>query len=173
MFGQVFKTYYERLCNYANSFLNNMDEAEEMVQGTFLNLWEKREVIEIHTSVKSYLYQAVHNQSLNRIKHEKVRRTHAGHVMTTHSDSTGAGDENLIAGELELKINDAVQSLPDQCRRVFELSRFENLSYHEIAEQMNLSVKTIENHMGKALRTLRQQLKDYLPFLIWLLFRQQ
>lgn len=172
-FGQVFNTYYERLCNYANTFLNNMDEAEEMVQGTFLTLWEKREVIEIHTSVKSYLYQAVHNNSLNRIKHEKVRRTHAGRVLVTKQDATGPGDERLIADELELKISEAVQSLPDQCRRVFQLSRFENLSYNEIAAQLQLSVKTIENHMGKALRTMRQQLKDYLPFLIWLLFRQQ
>lgn len=170
-FGQVFNAYYERLCNYANTFLNNMDEAEEMVQGTFLTLWEKREVIEIHTSVKSYLYQAVHNNSLNRIKHEKVRRTHAGRMLVTQHDAAGPGDEKLIADELETKINEAVRSLPDQCRRVFQLSRFENLSYHEIAEQLDISVKTIENHMGKALRTMRLQLKDYLPFLIWLLFR--
>lgn len=94
VFGQVFNTYYERLCNYANTFLNNMDEAEEMVQGTFLTLWEKRDMIEIHTSVKSYLYQAVHNQSLNRIKHEKVRRTHAGHVLTSHTVASGSGKKN-------------------------------------------------------------------------------
>jgi RNA polymerase sigma-70 factor (ECF subfamily) len=171
VFGQVFNTYYERLCNYANTFLNNMDEAEEMVQGTFLTLWEKRDVIEIHTSVKSYLYQAVHNQSLNRIKHEKVRQTHAGRVLVTHAVSTGPGDEKLIADELEMKINEAVQSLPDQCRRVFQLSRFENLTYNEIAEQLEISVKTIENHMGKALRTMRQQLKEYLPILLWLLLK--
>lgn len=70
-----------------------------------------------------------------------------------------------------MKINEAVQSLPDQCRRVFQLSRFENLTYNEIAEQLEISVKTIENHMGKALRTMRQQLKDYLPLLLWLLLK--
>lgn len=166
VFGQVFKTYYERLCNYANTFLNNMDEAEEMVQGTFLTLWEKREVIDIQISVKSYLYQAVHNNSLNRIKHNKVRRIYAGHVLNTVSDSTDAGNEKILADELEIKINEAVDSLPEQCRRVFQLSRFENLSYNEISMQLQISVKTIENHMGKALRILREKLKEYLPLIM-------
>ncbi len=169
-FGEVFKTYYERLCNYANSFLNTMDEAEEMVQGTFLTLWEKREVIEIQSSVKSYLYQAVHNQSLNRIKHFKVRQMYAGHVLNTVSESVDSGNERVIANELEIKINEAVSALPDQCRRVFQLSRFENLTYEEISGQLKISVKTVENHMGKALRLMRESLKEYLPLLIWLLF---
>jgi RNA polymerase sigma-70 factor, ECF subfamily len=171
VFGEVFKTYYERLCNYANAFLNNMDEAEEVVQGTFLTLWEKREVIDIHTSVKSYLYQSVHNQSLNRIKHYKVRQMHASYVLKSSGDSADSVDEMVIGDELEIKINEAVHSLPDQCRRVFQLSRFENLTYAEISQQLNISVKTIENHMGKALRIMREKLKDYLPLLIWLLLR--
>lgn len=169
-FGEVFKTYYERLCNYANSFLNNMDEAEEMVQGTFLTLWEKRENIEIHSSVKSYLYQAVHNQSLNRIKHLKVRQMYSGHVLNTVSETVDSGNEKVIGDELEIKINEAVSALPDQCRRVFQLSRYENLTYEEISMQLKISVKTVENHMGKALRIMRERLKEYLPLLLWLLF---
>ncbi|HEX2968218.1 MAG TPA: RNA polymerase sigma-70 factor [Bacteroidales bacterium] len=166
LFGQVFETYYERLCNYANTFVNNIDEAEETVQGLFLILWEKREVIEIHTSVKSYLYQAVHNQALNRIKHEKVRHLHAEFVQHNADTSSDPGDEKVIGGELEMKINEAINSLPAQCRRVFQLSRFENLTYAEISEQLNISKKTIENHMGKALRIMREKLKEYLPLLI-------
>ena len=171
VFGEVFKTYYERLCNYANSMLNNMDEAEEMVQGTFLTLWEKRDAIDIHTSVKSYLYQAVHNQSLNRIKHYKVRQIHTSYILNSADDSVDSGNEKVIADELETKINEAVSSLPEQCRKVFQMSRFENLTYAEISQQLNISVKTIENHMGKALRIMREKLKDYLPLLVWLLFR--
>lgn len=169
MFGQVFEIYYERLCNYANTFLNNIEEAEEMVQDMFLILWEKRETIEIHTSVKSYLYQAVHNQSLNRIKHYKVRQTHADYVQYHDGSIENSGDAKMIGDELEMKINEVVNSLPDQCRRVFQLSRFENFTYAEISQQLNISKKTIENHMGKALRIMREMLKDYLPLLILLL----
>lgn len=169
VFEQVFKTYYERLCNYANTLVNNMDEAEEMVQNTFLNLWEKRDAIQIHTSVKSYLYQAVHNHSLNRIKHLKVRQKHADYYVHTTNESVDSGTEKVIGDELAVKIDEAINSLPNQCRKVFQLSRFENLSYAEISEQLNISVKTIENHMGKALRIMRDKLKDFLPLIIWLL----
>ena len=171
VFERVFKDYYERLCNYANTFLNDMDEAEEMVQGTFLTLWEKRENIDIHTSVKSYLYQAVHNQSLNRIKHLQVKQAHGDYVKYHSEDITLDSSQNFLTEELEQQINTAIESLPPQCQTVFKLSRFENLTYAEISEQLNISVKTIENHMGKALKIMREQLKDYLPVLLWFLFR--
>jgi RNA polymerase sigma-70 factor (ECF subfamily) len=77
-----------------------------------------------------------------------------------------------VANELENKIEESVASLPPQCQTVFRLRRFEGLTYAEIGEQLNISVKTIENHMGKALRIMRQQLRDYLPLLIWFLFRE-
>jgi len=170
VFEELFRTYYERLCNYANTILNDMDEAEEMVQGAFLTVWEKHKSIEIHTSVKSYMYRAVHNSCLNRVKHFKVRKEHG--EMYKHQADYLHDDvsEDLIGTELEGIINDAIESLPQQCRTVFKLSRFENLSYAEIAEQLEISVKTVENHMVKALKTLREKLKDYLPLIIWLLF---
>jgi RNA polymerase sigma-70 factor (ECF subfamily) len=171
VYEQVFRDYYERLCNYANTLINDMDEAEEMVQSTFLILWEKRESIDIHTSVKSYLYQAVHNHCLNRLKHFKVRQAHTEHFKYHNEAGFDNNSQQLIFDELEKEVNNAIESLPDQCRHVFKLSRFENLTYAEIAEQLNISVKTIENHMGKALRILRERLKEYLPLLIWFLFR--
>ena len=171
VFESVFKTYYERLCNYANTMINNMDEAEEMVQNTFLNLWEKREAIQIHTSVKSYLYQAVHNHSLNQIKHLKVRQKHADYYVHHAYEAADTNTEKIIGDELAIRIDEAINSLPAQCRKVFQLSRFENLSYAEIADQLNISVKTIENHMGKALRIMRTKLTEFLALLIWLLFR--
>ena len=171
VFETIFRDYYERLCNYANTMINDMDEAEEMVQNTFLVLWEKRENVDIHTSVKSYLYKAVHNNCLNRIKHYKVRREYSEYSKYTTEPGLDDTSQKIIGKELEEQINLAIDSLPHKCGAVFRLSRFENLTYGEIAEQLNLSVKTVDNHMVKALRILREKLKDYLPLLLWLLFK--
>lgn len=170
VFETVFKDYYGRLCNYANTYINNMIEAEEMVQGTFLILWEKHEMIDIHTSLKSYLYRSVHNNCINHVKHLQVRRNHHDEYLHYADIEYEQVSNDLIGKELEQKINSVVDSLPPQCQAVFKLSRFENLTYNEIAEKMGLSVKTIENHMIKALKTLRVELKEYLPLLIWLLW---
>lgn len=169
VFEEIFRTYYERLCNYANTILNDMDEAEEMVQNAFITVWEKHESLEIHTSLKSYLYRSVHNSCLNRVKHYKVRQIHGEAIKHQADILYDDASEDLVGKELEGVINQAIEELPQQCRMVFRLSRFENLSYAEIAEQLNISVKTVENHMVKALKTLREKLKDYLPVLIWLL----
>lgn len=169
VFEEIFRTYYERLCNYANTILNDMDEAEEMVQNAFLVVWEKHESLDIHTSMKSYLYRAVHNSCLNRVKHYKVRQVHGEAIKHQADILYDDASEDLVGKELEGVINQAIDELPHQCRMVFRMSRFENLSYAEIAEQLNISVKTVENHMVKALKTLREKLKDYLPVLIWLL----
>ena len=169
VFEQLFDEYYERLCNYANSFLDDIDESEEVVQSTFITLWEKRDKLDIQISVKSYLYQAVHNQSLNKIKHDRVKQSHFEYITYQNNVEAPDGYQRMIEKELAEKIRLVVESLPQQCRIVFTLSRFENLSYAEIAAQLNLSVKTVENHMGKALRIMRTELSDYLPLLIWLL----
>lgn len=171
VFEQVFRNYYERLCNYANTILNDMDEAEEIVQGTFMGLWEKRSHIQIHTALKSYLYQSVRNNCLNHLDHLKVRQTHREYFIHSADMSADSGVQTTLANELEKQIEEAVSSLPPQCQTVFRLSRFEGLSYAEIAQQLDISVKTIENHMGKALRIMRERLKDYLPLLMWFLFR--
>jgi RNA polymerase sigma-70 factor (ECF subfamily) len=170
VFENLFKDYYERLCNYANTFIKDIDEAEEMVQGTFLSLWEKHDSIDIHTSLKSYLYRAVHNNCLNRIKHYKVRDEHREEYLHYADIDYENTSQDILGKELEKQINSAIESLPPQCQTVFKLSRFENLTYNEIAEQLNISVKTIENHMIKALKILRERLKDYLPTLLWLLW---
>lgn len=171
VFESIFRDYYERLCNYARTLVNDMDEAEEIVQGTFFNLWEKRATIEIRTAVKPYLYSAVYNSCMNHLSHQKVRKTHYDYQIH-HADVTvDSGAQFAIANELEKEIDTAINELPTQCQTVFRLSRFEGLSYSEIAQHLDISVKTVENHMGKALKILRERLKDYLPLLLWLLFR--
>jgi RNA polymerase sigma-70 factor (ECF subfamily) len=171
-FEMVFKTYYRPLCQYAYSFLNDRDEAEEVVQAAFINVWDKRRQVEIQTSLKAYLYRIVRNSCLNVIKHEKVKQQHVAHEMV-YGESTHEGvTQSVVASELEERISTAMKALPEQCRLVFQLSRFEELKYAEIADQLGISIKTVENQIGKALKIMREQLKDYLPiFLIYFLLK--
>lgn len=165
-FEMVFRTYYRPLCQYAYSFLNDRDEAEEVVQATFINVWDKREQVEIQTSLKAYLYRIVRNSCLNVIKHEKVKQQHVAHQMAYGQAVHESVSQSVIHSELEEKISEAMKALPEQCRLVFQLSRFEELKYQEIADQLGISVKTVENQIGKALKIMREQLKDYLPLLL-------
>lgn len=162
----IFRTFYQPLCAYAYSFLKDRDEAEEIVQSSFITVWEKRNEIQIQTSFKSYLYRIVRNACLNALKHEKVRDEHARHAMSTGGTRHEAVMQSVVGAELEREIHTAMTALPEQCRLVFQLSRFEELKYQEIANQLNISVKTVENHMGKALKIMRTQLKDYLPLFL-------
>ena len=168
-FEMIFKTFYRPLCTYAYSFLNDKDEAEEVVQASFISIWEKRDNIEIQTSLKAYMYRMVRNSCLNVIKHQKVKQQHVAFEMAGGEPAHEAVAQSVISSELEEKIYEAMIVLPEQCRLVFQLSRFEELKYSEIAEHLNISIKTVENHMGKALKIMRTQLKDYLPlFLIFM-----
>ncbi len=164
-----FKTYYQPLCHYAYTFVQDKDEAEEIVQSTFMSFWEKKEGIEIRTSSKSYLYSMVRNACLNVIKHEKIKLKHANEELAIAERAHESVSQKVMANELELHIQQALEKLPEQCRLIFKLSRFEELKYAEIADQLNLSIKTVENQMGKALKIMREQLKDYLPLIIILM----
>jgi len=168
-FEMFFKTYYQPLCNYAYTFIQDRDEAEEIVQSAFLSVWEKRDTLDIKTSLKSYLYTMVRNTSLNVIKHEKIKQKYVGEAMAIEDRSHEGVAQAVLSSELEDRIQMAMEVLPEQCRLVFKLSRFEELKYAEIAEQLDISIKTVENHMGKALKIMREQLKDYLPLLIVLM----
>lgn len=167
-FEEVFNTYYQLLCNYACSMLKDIDEAEEVVQNMFFNIWSKRESLQVNTSIKSYIYRATHNDCLNKIKHGKVRNVYAQDYKSSMSIQDHDSAQVLQAKELGNTINKAIDSLPEQCGLVFKLSRFENLKYQEIADRLSISVKTVENHMGKALKILRTELKDYLHIIIYL-----
>ncbi len=165
-FEMLFKSYYKPLCNYAYSFLNDRDEAEEVVQAAFIGIWDKRASLSIQTSMKSYLYRMVRNACLNVIKHLRVRKDHAKQILAGGEPAHEGVAQSVIAPELEQRIYEAMKALPEQCRIVFQLSRFEELKYAEIADQLNISVKTVENQIGKALKIMRVQLKDYLPFML-------
>lgn len=157
--------FYVKLCNYATGILKNNIEAEEVVQQVFVTIWEKRMQIEIALSFKAYLYKAVYNSCLNRLKQLKKMET------TIELPELSAESNKLDAKELERQISLSIEKLPEQCRLIFKLSRFEDLKYAEIANHLNLSIKTVENQMGKALRVLRNELQEYLPTLLFILIQ--
>lgn len=170
-FERLFRQYYRPLCSYACTLVKDKDEAEEVVQTVFYNLWKKRESLNIDGAVKPYLYRAAHNDSLNRLKHQKVKRDYAGDYIKTADSNSADASGGLQAKELNHRIHQAIDSLPEQCGQVFRLSRFGHLKYSEIADKLDISVKTVENHMGKALRIMREQLKDYVHLLVLLLLQ--
>ncbi|TDQ18271.1 RNA polymerase sigma-70 factor (ECF subfamily) [Algoriphagus boseongensis] len=168
-FEMLFKTHYSPLCRFAQSYLQDSEDAEEIVQSTFIGFWEKRESIAIDTSLKAYLYRSVRNACLNELKRQKVRKLHADEIVKDGEPQSEASDQIAMKQELEVKIQEAISKLPEQCQLIFRMSRFEELKYQEIADQLGLSIKTVENQMGKALRIMREQLKEYLPLIIVLM----
>lgn len=171
-FEMVFKKYFKALHAYALAIVKDSDEAEEVVQTVFLKLWEKRGSLNITISLKAYLYKAVYHSSINYLKHEKVRMRHSEqqlYISQQEAPSESMAFREERERELGERFKRALALLPEKCRMVFYLSRFEELKYQEIAQRLNISVKTVEAHMGKALKTLRTQLAEYMPIILILL----
>lgn len=165
-FEKLFKLLYADLCNYAVSFLKEKDSAEEIVQGLFCKIWENKKSIDISASFKSYCFRAVHNQCLNTIKHIQIRENYKEHNQNERANSENTYNDELVKKELEEHINKVIEALPEMRKKVFKLSRFEGLKYREIADKLKISVKTVENHMGKSLSSLREDLSGYLPLIL-------
>ena len=143
-----------------------------MVQQVFYKIWEQRERLNIQSSLKAYLYRSVHNLCINHLTHQKIRATHQSYTMQYISQQEeDAAARKVQQSELEKNISKALNELPEQCRTIFQMSRFEELKYQEIADRLGLSVKTVENQMGKALKLLRVKLVHYLPILITYLLK--
>jgi RNA polymerase sigma-70 factor, ECF subfamily len=170
IFKQVFKDNFKNLQAYAVTIVNDMQTAEEIVQQVFFKIWDRTDNLNIEASLAAYLYRAVYNESCNYLKHVKVKRAYQQHtIYTMHNMSTEKASKKVLTSELEKQISVALNELPEQCRTVFQLSRFESLKYQQIASKLNISIKTVEAHMGKALKLMRIKLVDYLPFLFILI----
>jgi RNA polymerase sigma-70 factor, ECF subfamily len=165
-FEQVFKSHFRTLHAYAFTILKDEAVAEEMVQNVFYKIWEKTEQLNITGSISAYLYRAVHNESLNYLKHLKVRSVYQSQALWHMKGESDNASKRVLMKELENKLHEALNDLPEQCRLVFQLSRFEELRYREIAGKLGISVKTVENQISKALKILRMKLADFIPFLI-------
>jgi RNA polymerase sigma-70 factor (ECF subfamily) len=169
IFEQVFKTHVKELNAYAFTIVKDEMAAEEMVQNIFYKLWERPEKLSISGSVAAYLYRAVYNECLNYLKHLKVKKKHESHTVHQMKNQTDSASKSLVAKELQSRIHKALEQLPEQCRTIFQMSRFEELKYRDIAERLEISPKTVENQMGKALKIMRTELAEFLPFFIFLL----
>lgn len=168
---QYFFEYFEALHRYAYTLLNDGEEAKDVVQQIFMHLWEKKETLTITQSVRAYLYTTTHNHCLNRIKSRQTRQRHYHQFASGQEYATLDNEEQLSVRALKQEVLSAMNTLPDKCREVFYKSRFEEKTYPEIAKELDISVKTVEAHMGRALRTLRTMLSDSTYFWLLISFR--
>jgi RNA polymerase sigma-70 factor (ECF subfamily) len=165
-FEQLFRSQYSRLCSYANLFLSDPDAAEDVVQEVFFKLWKNRDELVITSTVKSYLFRAVRNGCMNVIDHISIREAHKLINEEDMKESESHLIDEAIVSELEQRIRETIDQLPPERRKIFVMSRYEGLKYREIADRLNISVKTVENQMYQALQFLRTRLADYLPLLL-------
>ncbi|MDZ7648264.1 MAG: RNA polymerase sigma-70 factor [Cytophagales bacterium] len=164
-FEQLFKEHFKPLCGFAMKYVGDLDEAKNLVHEVFISFWEKFDTLPIDTHYRSYLYTAVRNRSLNHLRDRKklITLENAEHKMAEENTA-------METAELEKEIEYAINSLPEKCRQIFELSRYEGLKYQEIAEKLEISVKTVEAQMSKALATLRTHLGEFLSLIFILIF---
>ena len=162
-FENLFHKYYRHLCLYAAKIVNDDMAAEEIVQDFFVKFWEKREQLVIEISLHNYIFRSVKNLCLNYLQHNKIKLRHTQKVLSD-ADS-GVLEENFYH-EIDLfeKIEESIDSLPEKRKEIFRLSRHDGLKYHEIAQKLNISVKTVETQMSLAIKTLREKLKNYSSF---------
>lgn len=171
-FGIIFKRHYKKLCLYAEDFVKEKSMAEEIVSDVFYKLWENREKLKINTSLQAYLFASVHNNSIKYLEHLKVLNKYkdfATQALQNQELLYSSGDypiAHLISQEIETEIKKAIDSLPDQSRQIFCMHRFNDLSYEEIAVKLDLSINTVRTQMMRALKKLRESLKEYLPIAI-------
>lgn len=156
-FQQVFNANYQALCQYAFTILKDSAEVQDIVQSVFLKIWEKRNELEIKLSIRSYLFKAVYHQCMNHLEHRTVKLKHR---IYSNYTQTATQQPEIFPLELEENIIAAINELPEQCRIIFMLSRYEELRYAEIADHLNISVNTVENQISKALKVLRSKLKE-------------
>ena len=163
-FREMFQAYFPKLCGFAADYIDSVDQARDLVQDIFLKIWDRRENWTVRTSLRSYLYQAVKNRALNEIRRTTSEQEAEDFLEYTEptSDSRTAADTFHMEA-LSENIESAISQLPDRRRRAFLLHRRHGFTYKEIAQIMDISPKTVENHIGRALKSLRKQLVDQFP----------
>ncbi len=165
----MFRTYFTSLCYFAQKYIPDMDSCKEIVHNVFVLIWEKRFEFDFEKSAKSYLFTSVYNRCMNYIRDRK--KFVDGESETISIDSGVVNQDHLEAAELESSIWRAINSLPEKCREIFILNRFEEKKYAEIADQLKISVKTVEAQMSKALKIFREYLKDYIHIILLFLIQ--
>lgn len=156
-YKSLFFTHFEPLTYYANKYLGDMDSAQDVVQEVFTYLFEHKESLLISESLKSFLYKSVSNRSLNVLKHENVKSRN--HALIKQKGSEADEEDWMETAELEARILKLMDTLPPACSEIFKMSRLEHKSNQEIADALNISKRTVETQISKALKVLRSALK--------------
>lgn len=171
-FEILFRKYYVRLCGFANKFIVNFTESEEIVQEVFLNIWKKRDQLSLDDEIRPYLFKSVQNLCFNFIEHQKVVDNYSTVIKVVYKNHVEdfSSYESVLYTEFQSRVDVAIGSLPEQCRTIFQMSRQDGLKYAEIAEKLGLSVKTVETQMSRALAKLKNELRDYLLVILISLF---
>jgi len=169
VFEELYIAHYESLCYYAQRFVLDLETSREIVQDVFVRIWEKRATLLGEESLKSYLYKSVRNKCLDYLKHLNIEyeyeKKRISEMQEPGSDSSNMEDQpldGLITEELRNAIQRAIENLPEKCREIFELSRYEGLKYREISEELKISVKTVETQMYRAIKSLKEQLSGFI-----------
>jgi len=158
-FESLFRLYYEPLCRYACQFVENMETAEEIVQDLFYILWKERQNLQIFTSVNGYLYRSVKNKSLQYLEQEKVRDAYRKMYAENAVIETSTPQEELEYKELEQQVEETLHLMPERRQKIFHMNRMEGKKYNEIAQELQISVKTVEAEISKVLRELRSKIQ--------------
>ncbi|MCK3685730.1 RNA polymerase sigma-70 factor [Maribellus sp. YY47] len=169
-FRIVFNSYFPRLLAFSSEYVNDREVAKNLVQESFLTLWERHETLNPDSDLKAYLFQVLRNKSLNYLKTIKVKQKYEEHLKYRYNElllnyeALSHLDFDVLSfNELKAIIENTIAELPPQCKRVFELSRYEMLKNKEIADQLGISVKAVEGQMSKALKLLKKRLKEHFP----------
>lgn len=164
-FELIFKTYYKVLVRFAMQYIKDQDEAENIVQDVMYRFWENRKRLDPEKNIKAYLYTSVKNQALSFLKHQKIKNNYNQNNPAIHIDHHSP-EQAFQTKELEVAIQASIGQLPETCRRIFCMNRFENLTYKEIASIQGVSVKAVEKQMTRAFKLLRKHLGSFLTHIL-------
>jgi len=162
----LFRSHFSGLCFFAQKYVKDFETAKEIVQDAFLSLWEKRETIDMDRPVKSYLTMVISNKCSNHLRNSRKFDPFILNIENLLEVPEYDGADTMVHDELKSKIDSAIAELPEKCREIFMLNRYDNLKYQQIADKLQISVKTVETQMSKALQHMRVRLAEYVSILI-------
>ncbi len=160
-FEALYHAYFIPLLRFCGRFISQPETAETIVQETFWKIWQNRARLNPSASIRSYLYTIVRNQALQHLRRQRLENS-IGEILIEDERQPVTPEEVLHSNELRQQIESAINHLPERCRLIFAMNRFDSLTYSEIAEVLGISLKTVETQMGRALKSLRHQLAEFL-----------
>ena len=169
-FESLYNLYWEKLIATAYHRVGSLETAKELVQDIFTNLWRRREHLEVRTTFAAYIQTAMKYAILDHIRSLKVKDKYVESIKNTQTDSDNATIELIAYHELDHFLEQEISKLPEKCQQIFRLSRVDQLSTREIAEQLHISPKTVENQISKALKVLRSSIQEFTTCLLLIIF---